>query len=292
MTSSAHEALHQIFREDPGLFTRALPKAGIAFPEPTAIQLLDTDLTEIKPLERRVDTLLRIDTADDGSYLLAVESQGRRDQDKLNSWTYYLAHLYAKYEVPPILLVVCQDKSTASWAAEPIRIGPPTHTSIAVFPLVLGPDNLPAITDPDEAARDLPVSVFSALTHAKDPALPAILDALATALANTGGETAADWAEYTEIGLGDAQTRELWRQLMTTRTSRFPGSGTLIEETRLKGKAEGKAEDILRILDRRGITVPEAARERIATCTDLDTLGTWFDRALTVARAEELFAQN
>ncbi|WP_146067835.1 hypothetical protein, partial [Streptomyces sp. Ru72] len=241
MVSSAHEALHQIFREDPGLFTRALPKAGIAFPEPTAIQLLDTDLTEIKPLERRVDTLVRIDTAHDGSYLLAVESQGRRDPDKLNSWTYYLAHLYAKYEVPPILLVVCQDKTTASWAAEPIRIGPPTHTSIAVFPLVLGPDNLPAITDPDEAARDLPVSVFSALTHAKDPALPAILDALATALANTGGDTAADWAEYTEIGLGDAQTRELWRQLMTTRTSRFPGSGTLIEETRLKGKAEGKA---------------------------------------------------
>ncbi|MGW5608730.1 hypothetical protein ACWEWI_22025 [Streptomyces sp. NPDC003753] len=153
---------------------------------------------------------------------------------------------------------------------------------------MLGPDNLPAITDPDEAARDLPVSVFSALTHAKDPALPAKLDALATALTNTGGETAADWAEYTEIGLGDAQTRELWRQLMTTRTSRFPGSGTLIEETRLKGKVE----DILRILDLRGIDVPEATRERIATCTDLDTLSTWFDRAPTVAHAEELFAQN
>ncbi|MFE0325646.1 hypothetical protein ACFW08_02375 [Streptomyces sp. NPDC058960] len=75
---------------------------------------------------------------------------------------------------------------------------------------------------------------------------------------------------------------------MTTRTSRFPGSGTLIEETRLKGKVE----DILRILDLRGIDVPEATRERIATCTDLDTLSTWFDRAPTVAHAEELFAQN
>ncbi|WP_237519348.1 hypothetical protein [Streptomyces sp. HUCO-GS316] len=101
-----------------------------------------------------MDTLLRIDTADSGSYLLAVEAQSRRVADKLNSWTYYLAHLYAKYELPPILLVLCQDKSTASWAAAPIRIGLPTHTSIAVFPLVLGPDNLPAITDPEEAARD------------------------------------------------------------------------------------------------------------------------------------------
>ena len=88
---------------------------------------------------------------------------------------------------------------------------------------------------------------------------------------------------------------------MTTRTSRFPGSGTLIEETRLKGRAEGKAEgktegkaeDILRILDLRGIDIPETARERINnTCTDLDTLNTWFDRALTVADTEELFAQD
>jgi hypothetical protein len=287
MVSSAHEAMHQIFREDPGLFTRVLPKVGIAFPEPTAIQHLDTDLTEIKPLEHRVDTLLRIDTADSGSHLLAVEAQNRRVADKLNSWTYYLAHLYAKYELPPILLVLCQDKSTASWAATPIRIGLPTHTSIAVFPLVLGPDNLPAITDPEEAARDLPFSVFSTLTHAKDPALPVILDALATALADTGGETAVDWAEYTEIGLGDPRTRALWRNLMATRASRFPGSGTLFEETRLKGRAE----DILRVLDVRGIDVPEAARERITSCTDLDTLGTWLDRAVTAADTQELFAE-
>lgn len=231
-----------------------------------------------------------IDTADEGSFLLAVEAQSKPDPDKQNSWTYYLAHLYAKYARPPILLVVCQDKTTAAWAAEPIRIGLPTHTSIAVFPLVLGPGSLPVITDPDEAAQDLSLSVFSALTHTKDPALPAILDALAAALANTGGETAQGWAEYTEIGLGDTRTRALWRHLMATYTPRFPGSGTLIEETWLKGIAKGKAEDILRILELRGIDVPEATRDRITTCTDLDTLGTWFDRALTAASAGELFA--
>ncbi|MDQ0788677.1 hypothetical protein [Streptomyces sp. B3I8] len=68
MVSSPHEAMHRIFREDPELFARALPRAGIPFPEPTAIQPLDTDLTEIKPLDRRVDTLFRFDTADSGSY--------------------------------------------------------------------------------------------------------------------------------------------------------------------------------------------------------------------------------
>ncbi|WP_308013418.1 hypothetical protein [Streptomyces beigongshangae] len=283
--------MHQIFREDPGLFARALPKAGITLPEPAAIQLLDTDLTEIKPLERRVDTLLRIDTADSGSYLLAVEIQGRRDPDKLNSWTYYLAHLYAKYEVPPVLLVLCQDKSTASWAAEPIRIGPPAHTSIAVFPLVLGPDNLPAITDPDEAAQDPALAVLCTLTHAKDPALSVILDTLATALLDIGGDTAKDWAEFTEIGLDDPRTRAHWRKLMATYTSRFPGSGTLIEESIIKGRAEGQAEAVLRLLAFREIDVPEAARERITGCTDLETLGTWLDRAVTATSTEELFAE-
>ncbi|KUN43228.1 hypothetical protein [Streptomyces olivochromogenes] len=286
MVSSAHEAMHQIFREDPGLFARALPKAGIALPEPTTIQLLDTDLTEIKSMARRVDTLMPVDTADSGSYLLAVEAQGRPDPDKLNSWTYYLAYLYAEYKLPPLLLVVCQDKPTASWAAQPIRIGLPAHTSIALFPLVLGPENLPTIIDPDEAAEDLALAVFSALAHANDPALPAILEALATALATIGGETARDWAEYTEVGLGDTQSRAFWRHLMTLRPSRFPGSGTIIEETRIKGRAE----DILRILDLRAIDIPEAARERVNACTDLELLGTWFDRALTATNAEELFA--
>ncbi|WP_237519347.1 hypothetical protein [Streptomyces sp. HUCO-GS316] len=78
---------------------------------------------------------------------------------------------------------------------------------------------------------------------------------------------------------------------MATRTSRFPGSGTLIEETRIQGQAEGRAEDILRVLDLRGVEVPEAARERITSCTDLDTLGTWFDRAVTAADTQELFAE-
>ncbi|WP_446047592.1 hypothetical protein [Streptomyces olivaceus] len=46
MVSSPHEALHRIFRVDPGLFARLLPRAGIDFPEHTVIEPLDTDLTE------------------------------------------------------------------------------------------------------------------------------------------------------------------------------------------------------------------------------------------------------
>ncbi|MBC9725216.1 hypothetical protein [Streptomyces sp. TRM68367] len=292
MASSAHEAMHQIFREDPGLFARALPRAGIPFPEHTSVQPLDTDLTEIRPLARRVDTLFRVDTAEGGGFPLAVEAQGKPDPDKPSSWTYYLAHLYAKYQLPPLLLVVCRDKATATWAAEPIRVGTPDHISMAVFPLVLGPGNVPPVTDPDEATEDLALAVFSALAHAKDPGLPAILEALVGAVQNIGGETAKAWWEFLEIGLGDNPALELWRHLMETHKPRFPGRGTLLEETLNEGRAEGRAEDILRILALRGVEIPEDARERITSCTDLDVLSTWFDRSLTVTNTEDLFAQT
>jgi hypothetical protein len=70
----------------------------------------------------------------------------------------------------------------------------------------------------------------------------------------------------------------------------FPGRGTLFEETYLEGKAESKAESILSVLEKRGIPVPEVIRDRITTCTDLDTLTLRFDRSLTATTAEDLFA--
>ncbi|MGW7689221.1 hypothetical protein ACWGMA_10140 [Streptomyces asiaticus] len=78
--------------------------------------------------------------------------------------------------------------------------------------------------------------------------------------------------------------------------SYFPGRGTLIEETFLKGKAAGRAEVrakiVLRVLKARGIPTSDETRDRIANCTDLDTLDRWFDRAITVATADELFTEE
>lgn len=298
--------MHRIFRADPGLFARLLPRAGIHFPEHTEIEPLDTDLTEIRPLERRVDSLFRVHVTDEeGGFVLAVESQGKPDRDKHNSWTYYLAHMYAKYRLPPFLLVVCKDKATAAWAAEPIRVGRAFHTSIVVHPLVLGPGTLPVITEPEEAAQDVGVAAFSALAYTKDPGLTAILDALASGMADKAekskgtaetGEGAdvdrVDWAEIVEIGLGEGPGRDYWRHLMATYSPNFPGSNTIVEESWLEGRAKGKAEDILHILDVRGIEVSNSVRERVTACTDVDVLTTWLDRSLTVSDAEDLFVEE
>ena len=79
---------------------------------------------------------------------------------------------------------------------------------------------------------------------------------------------------------------------MAAYTPNFPGSNSIVEESWLEGRAEGQAEGVLRVLEVRGIEIPDSVRERVTACTDLDVLGTWLDRSLSATRAEELFAEE
>ncbi|CAM5442737.1 hypothetical protein GCM10010220_39560 [Streptomyces parvulus] len=55
MVSSSHEALHWVFQKDPALLTRAFQNVlRVPFPEPRDFAVLNTDVTEIEPVERRV----------------------------------------------------------------------------------------------------------------------------------------------------------------------------------------------------------------------------------------------
>ncbi|WOX10143.1 hypothetical protein [Streptomyces sp. N50] len=64
------------------------------------------------------------------------------------------------------------------------------------------------------------------------------------------------------------------------------------QEGRQEGRAQARAEIVLRILGRRQIDVPDPVRDRILASTDLDELGTWFDRSHEVADARELFTEG
>ncbi|MBJ6644399.1 hypothetical protein G3I30_17800 [Actinospica acidiphila] len=292
MVSSSHEALHRIFQQDPGLFARAARHLGVAFPPPVSTVELSTDLTETQPLERRVDTLLQMNT-EDGSFLLAVESQGRPAPDKPASWAYYLSYVYAKYRIPPVLLVVCADRGTAEWAARQVDIGPRQWCSLSLRPLVLGPDDVPVIDSPDDAARDIPLTVLSAALHRRDPGADAILNALAKALKGLSADdenTATTFIELTEQGLGATQAAELWRHLMAVDLSFFQSQTA--QQLRAEGRAESRAKDLLLLLGHRGVEVSEEDRERIVGCGDPDVLGLWFRKALTATSTAEVFASE
>jgi len=54
------------------------------------------------------------------------------------------------------------------------------------------------------------------------------------------------------------------------------------------GKAEGEARAVLAVLEARGVEIPENVRADIASCTDLDQLGTWIRLAATADKIEDL----
>src|SRR5580692_10139950 len=192
--TSQHEALHRIFLQDEALFARAAAHIlGIVVQEPQQVTVLSSDLTTVKPLERRADSVLMAEWLIDdpvGRYVPIIESQTDPDDTKLRRWPYYIAYLHDKYECPVVLLVVCNKENTARWARQPIVIGLPDLTCMLVHPVVLGPDNVPAVTDIAEAGIDVTFAVFSALTHSRSPKVGAILEALAGALKAIDRDTA------------------------------------------------------------------------------------------------------
>ena len=56
-----------------------------------------------------------------------------------------------------------------------------------------------------------------------------------------------------------------------------------------KGRAESRADDILDVLQTRGLSVTDEQRERIMSTSDLELLKTWLRRAVTVASVDQLF---
>ncbi|MDV9197843.1 hypothetical protein [Streptomyces sp. Wh19] len=287
MVSSPHEAMHRIFQEYPGLFSRVSEVLGVDIPPPTSATALPTDLTEARPVERRVDTLLRIETEHDGPFVLAIEAQGKKDPRKTASWPYYVSYLHNRYGLPVLLLVVCQDHATAEWAARPIRIGLRQWQTLALNPLVAGPHNMPVITDVAEARKDLALATLAAITHADNPDVGAILKTLSAALRDTPEAIADPIVELTAQGLGNRPAAQQWRNLVAVDTSFY--KSFMSEEIRDEGRAEGRAEGILLVLEARGIDLPDETREKITSCDDPQLLRQWLSRAATAATIEEVF---
>ncbi|MBZ9639246.1 hypothetical protein [Streptomyces sp. PSKA30] len=295
MVSPPHEAMHRIFQEYPGLFTGVSRVLDLQFAPPSSVTVLPTDLTEVRPVERRVDTLLRFDSDCDDPFLLAVEAQGKKDPDKPSSWAYYLSFLNTKYKIPVLLLVVCQDRATAEWATQPVSLSPRQWPALMLRPLVAGPHNMPVITNPDEARADLALATLSAITHAKEPVVDGILKALSTALQDVPEAVADPIIEFTARGLtGNRHATQLWRNLMAVDLSFY--KSWLSEEIRDEGRTEARvqtaAEDVLLVLEARGLDVPDEVRERITGCDDPGLLRQWLTRAVTVPSAEEIFMEK
>jgi hypothetical protein len=300
MVTSSHEAMHRFFRDRPQALTQLLEEADFpGFPEIASAERLPEDCTEPEPVERRVDTVLALTAKDGRQFVLACEAQGGHSKatmyNKRRNWPYYLAHLHEQYKQPVVLLVLCQERITVKWAQEPINLGLDFWPTMTVNPLVLGPHNIPMPRAPFSEER-LAETVFGVMTHARDKDVGATLKDVAKVLKQGDPTVRGEYAMAIWLTLNPDPTATQWRELMRAmemdeefKASLLEGSvGEFVREREDEAKAEGRAEDVLWIMGKRGMVLTAEQRERVLGCTDLETLDGWRDAAFEATSADEI----
>jgi Arc/MetJ-type ribon-helix-helix transcriptional regulator len=294
MSTLLHEAMVLLFRNRPDLAPELLRRVfGIELPPFAEVRVASAELSEAVPREHRADLIVLLL---DGKPVLAIvlEVQLSRDPDKHTSWPGYLIGARARYECPTCLLVVCADEAVARWCARPIETG---HPGFVLRPLVLGPDAVPIVTEPEQAAAMPELSVLSAIAHGKGEHGFAIALAALAAARGLDVERATLYDDLVLFWLNEAARSKL-EELMER--GRYEYQSDIVRrhvaqgraEGRDEGRAEAKAQDVLTVLEARGLDVSPELRRCILECTDLATLDRWLRRAVVIAEAGKLLNEH
>lgn len=286
MPSLTHEELVELFRSDPLLAVEVVRDAcGVPLPTFDRVDVKPGDIVELIPISYRADVVVLL-LRDKPVYALIVEVQLDRDSDKRLSWPLYVAAARARYRCPACLLVYAPDASIAAWCAKPIDLGQPGSLFL---PLVRGPEVIPHITDPEEAAQHPFRAVFSAIAHGHTADGEAIGRAALEGVASFPEDERATWEEVILSSLDEAirKALEAWMRLQG-----YPEKSRFYQQGKADGEARGEARALLTLLEARGLSVSTEARERILACADLNVLDGWIRRAVTIASVDELFAAS
>ncbi|WP_026338179.1 hypothetical protein [Nocardiopsis sp. CNS-639] len=287
--SAEHQIYSELFADAPDTAVGFLRGLGVDVPDYDRSEVTSCDLGHVDPVERRSDVAIMLrgpGPKDPFDKLMGIVVEVQRDEKerKRFTWPEYVASLRSRHECPVVLLTICPKQSVADWYAEPIHLG---HPGFVLRPLVVGPAGIPVITDPGEVERHPSLGVLSAAAHGGQDM--DVLKALHTGLDAIDREKATKYIGFTLNLLAKTEGQAALEELMMTDTYEYSSAWT--ESLKAKGRAEGEARAIFRLLTRRGIDIPEEARERINACRDLDQLDTWFDRGFTITHIDELFAE-
>lgn len=285
MPSLEHGTLVEMFRDDPELATRLLGRTfHIPIPPHRSAKVTEADLGKLVPIEFEADLVIEL-TDEHGVCVLAmiVEVQLGIDLNKSFSWAVYVAVLRARKRCPVCLLVVAPDQPVATWAAQPIVLGPSTGQ---VTPLVLGASAVPRVTDPDEARRQPALAVLSARVHGNGPNGLEVIEPAFEAMANVDRALAMKYFVLVYDALRGPMRAALEDLVMNQPHAEQINLPPFLE----KIAQQREVELILKLVARNGLVLTEDERARITACTELATLDRWFDNAVTAKTAAELFA--
>ncbi|MBL9024380.1 MAG: hypothetical protein JNL21_19450 [Myxococcales bacterium] len=302
--SVLHEAPLDIMRERPDVLLEVLALAKVNVvggAERLRVVVADSALTEL-PSQRNADFVAHVHEEGRARPRLTVivEVQRGRRREKKYAWSEYVVRAARRHGAPVVLLVWVFDARTARWARGPHKLGP----GFAYSPVVIGPEELPAVGSVEAAAAHLDLATLVALTRlgeaaAKKTDLPEeaaqaeVLRVAAAAVA-LSDEDVRDRIATASHGAASVAFRGILEQFLEAHHMRtlellkeeFREEGR--EKGREEGEARGRAKTLLRLLRLRGFTVEEAASARIAATTDVAQLDRWLDRVLTAKSVEEV----
>ena len=312
MPSSLHQTLVDLLRHAPGLVPQLL---RTAVGEVGAVRPLDAVLDQ---LERRVDLAMELET-DSGKVAVGFEVQLTIAAAKRRSWPVYVTTLRSARCPRALLVVLTPDPRVARWAAQPIDLGP-GNEGFRVH--VLGPEQIPRVTDA-KVARQLPeLAVLSALSHAVhdgDPELVRValagLKSLDSTRARSYGSVLLDLLDATsaenyevimqdtEIDTSASARSEVGHEITPEILDRLLKFGDRVYEEQLRrdaareqgieqGLVQGRREVLDRLLARAGLRPSAEEARRIAECTELALLDRWIDQSITAATVAEALAER
>jgi hypothetical protein len=291
--SIAHEGLLLLFRNRPELAPELLRASlDVELPPYSEVRIESADLSDLAPAEYRADLVVLLV---DGKPVLAivVEVQLQRDERKRYTWPVYMVGLRARFECPACVLVVTADDATAAWARTPIDLGPRGM----IAPLVVGPSAVPLIEDAEAARLDPELAVLSVMAHGTElSAVPLVRTAFA-ALSGLDADRQVLYSDLMAAALSDA-VRTALEDLMASGNYVFQSEWAKKhqaigrEEGREQGRVAGTAHSLLKLLETRGLVLSPAQRMTIEECTDLRTLESWFERAVTAKAVDDVFSTS
>ncbi|MBR7828599.1 hypothetical protein KDK95_19975 [Actinospica sp. MGRD01-02] len=287
--------MHHYFRDRPESIDQLFRAVGFTtFPDIVATEDLSGDVTMLDPVPRQADSVVKARTKEGDEFVLIFEAQQGRPEEKRIRWPQYVTSLHDRHEMPVVLVIVCNDRATADWAARPITIRTEFWQTCVVRPLVLGPDEVPVLKGPISDA-DLMLAVFGVITHGRDRSILGILEPLAKAVHQTDEEMRTKLALEIQSALIEPVLAQKWKELMLLMTTdeesmrANPVFGEVLRKVEDAAEAKGEAESILIVLEDREIEVTDAQRERILAVHDRELLRRWLRMALHVSAADELF---
>ena len=286
MPSLTHEGIVALFRNRPELAAELLRDAlDVALPVFTEARIESADLTEVVPAELRADlVVLLVNGKPVFAIVVEVQLELKEADRKFFTWPSYVANLRAHFECDACVLVVTPNEEVAERARKPIRLGPGS----TVTPFVVGPKAVPVILDADVARRAPELAVLSAMAHGQDDPDLAVRIAITAESAAAGlrPDRALLYSDLIRISLGEA-ARIAFEALMAT--GNYEYQGDFARKYDALGQAKGSVDAVLTFLEARGIALSDEQRDRIKTCSDLETLRHWVRKAATITSADELF---